>query len=33
VRRARDLLIGVPTLATWQYLETQAAAAAPTVDN
>jgi uncharacterized membrane protein YbhN (UPF0104 family) len=33
IRRARDLLIGVPTLATWQYFETQAAGAATTIDN
>jgi len=33
IRRARDLLIGVPILATWQYLETQAANGAPTADN
>jgi glycosyltransferase 2 family protein len=33
VRRARDLLIGVPILATWQYRETQAASAATTIDN
>jgi glycosyltransferase 2 family protein len=33
IRRARDLLIGVPTLAAWQYFETQAAGATPTVDN
>ncbi len=33
IRRARDLAIGVPTLAAWQYLETQAAGAATTIDN
>ena len=33
IRRARDLLIGVPTLAAWQYLETQAAGAPTTIDN
>ena len=33
IRRARDLLIGVPTLAAWQYLETQAAGAATTGDS
>ena len=33
IRRARDLLIGAPTLAAWQYLETQAAGAATTIDN
>jgi len=33
IRRARDLLIGAPTLAAWQYLETQAAGAPTTVDN
>jgi putative membrane protein len=32
-RRARDIVLGVPTLAAWQYLETQASGAATTIDN
>jgi putative membrane protein len=32
-RRARDWVLGVPTLAAWQFLETQAAGAATTIDN
>lgn len=32
-RRARDIVLGVPTLAAWQYLETQAAGAPTTIDN
>ena len=32
-RRARDWVLGIPTLAAWQYLETQAASAATTIDN